>query len=173
MLCPPAVGSDGPIQSINMALISREKVASLRQAIADHDFLHRILRKIEHLLRVVFHAHKIEWQYVRAAAEEILIADIMTRYGGQIDGVYYALRKREESGHSWEQAITDYATYCHNYFTTPLGVVIRLDLYGDDAHFITTAAGKLSIMVQMTEREALDKAEPQAASDQAAAAAVE
>lgn len=152
-----------------MALIPREKVAALRQAIADHDFLHRILRKIEHLLRVVFHAHKIEWQYVRAAAEEILIADIMTRYGGQIDGVYYALRKREESGHTWEQAITDYATYCHNYFTTPLGIVIRLDYFGDDAHFISPAAGKRSILVQTADREA-QATTPQAASDQAAAA---
>lgn len=154
-----------------MSQIPREKVASLRQAIADHDFLHRIERKIEQLLRVVFHAHKIERQYVRAAAEEILIADIMTRYGGQIDGVYHALRKREESGHTWEQAITDYATYCHNYFTTPLGIVIRLDFFGDDAHFISPAAGKRSILVQTAEREA--PATPQPASEQAAAAAVE
>ena len=102
-----------------------------------------------------------------------MIADIMTRYSGQIDGVYHALRKREESGHSWDQAITDYATYCHNYFTTPLGVVIRLDLFGDDAHFITTAAGKLSAVVQAAEREAQAQSQPQPASDQAAAAAVE
>lgn len=165
------MGSDRPDQVIDMALIPREKVASLRQAIAEHDFLHRILRKIEHLLRVVFHAHKIEWQYVRAAAEEILIADIMTRYAGQIDGVYHALRKREESGHSWEQAITDYATYCHNYFTTPLGIVIRLEYFGDDAHFISPAAGKRSILVQTADREAQVIQQP--ASDQAAAAAVE
>jgi len=152
-----------------MAQISKEQVAALRQAIAEHDFLHRILRKIETLLRVVFHAHKIEWQYVRAAAEEILIADIMTRYGGQIDGVYFSLRKREESGHTWEQAITDYATYCHNYFTTPLGIVIRLGYFGDDAHFISPAAGKRSILVQTAEREV----GRQPATDQAAAAAVE
>jgi len=152
-----------------MARVPKERVASLRQAIADHDFLHRIVRKIENLLRVVFHAHKIEWKYVRAAAEEILIADILTRHDGQIDGVYFALRKREESGHTWDQSLTDYATYCHNYFTTPLGIVIRADYFGDDAHFISPAAGKRSILVQTADAQV----SPQPASDQAAAAAVE
>ena len=137
-----------------MALLPKDQVLQLRKAIAEHDFLHRIQRKIESTLRVVFHAYEVDWQYLRAAAEEILIADIMTRHHGQIDGVYYALRKREEGGHTWDQAIADYASYCHNYYTTPLGIVIRNDYFGDDAHFISPAAGKLSILYKIAEQKA-------------------
>src|SRR5262245_33274609 len=61
-----------------MARISNEQRTRLTAAIHDHDFLHRIVRKIEQQLRVVFHAHEIEVSFVRAAAEEILMADIFT-----------------------------------------------------------------------------------------------
>lgn len=129
-----------------MARIPDTQRAKLTEAIQQHDFLHRILRKVEQLLRVVFHAHDIDWKFVRAAAEEILMADILTRHGGDIDGVYFALRKAEDGGCTWEKAISDYANYVHNYFTTPLGVVIRKDLFAENCHFITTAAGRDSIL---------------------------
>ena len=125
---------------------SDDDIRPLRRAIHEHDFLHRILRRIEHMLRVVFHAHDLNWQFVRAAAEEILIADILTRHHGNIDGVYFAIRKNEQSGYRWEQAISEYACYAHNYFTTPLGVVMRRNIFGDDCHFVTTAAGRSSEM---------------------------
>lgn len=103
-----------------------------------------MLRRIEQLHRVVFHAEKLDWKYVRAAAEEILIADVMTRHAGNIDGIYFALRNAENGGKRWEQAVSEYATYIHNYYTMPLGVVLRKDLFGDAAHFVTPAAGPLS-----------------------------
>lgn len=118
---------------------SKQEIQRLRGAIHEHDFLHRILRRVEHMLKVVFHAHDLDWQFVRAAAEEILIADVLTRHAGSIDGVYFALRKAEQGGHTWEQALAEYAGYAHNYFTTPLGVVMRRRLFGDDCHFVTTA----------------------------------
>ncbi|MBN2562625.1 MAG: hypothetical protein JXQ75_17000 [Phycisphaerae bacterium] len=124
-----------------MPRISKEQHEQLRQAILDHAFLHRILRHIEYLHRVVFHADDLDWQFIRASAEEILIADIVTRYQGDIDGVYLALRKIEDSGRSWQAAISEYAAYTHNYYTMPLGVILRKDLFGDTSHFVTPAAG--------------------------------
>ncbi len=129
-----------------MPLLSEERLRELRQAILDHDYLHRILRRIEELHRIVFHAEDLDWQYIRAAAEEVLIADIVTRHNGEIDGVYYALRKSEDGGRDWQQAILVYASYIHNYYTTPLGVVLRKDLFGRSSHFITPAAGEDSAL---------------------------
>lgn len=128
-----------------MSRISQEQRARLRAAILDHEFLRRILRQIEYLQRVVFGAVDLDMQHARAAAEEILIADIVTRYQGNIDGVYFALRRIEDGGKPWSQAVLEYATYTHNYYTMPLGVVLRRDLFGEDGHFITPAAGPGSV----------------------------
>ena len=127
-----------------MAHISDETRASLQQAIHTHDFLHRILRQIENLHRIVFHeqASHLDWQYIRKSAEEILIAEILARHQGNIDGIYFHLRNLEDSGKSWAQSIAEYSAYIHNYYTTPLGVVLRRDLFGEDSHFVTPAAGK-------------------------------
>jgi hypothetical protein len=124
-----------------MPPLLEDELHSLREAVQNHDFLHRIVREIERLHRIVFHAQRLDWQYVRAAAEEILIADIVTRYGGNIDGVYFALRKTEDGGMDWQRAIANYAAYAHNYYTTPLGVVMRKSLFGEASHFVTPAAG--------------------------------
>ena len=123
-----------------MARISPENHERLRKGIYDHAFLHRILRRIEYLHRVVFHARDLDWRYVRAAAEEILIADVLTRHGGCFDGVYFHLRRSEDAGHEWQSAINDYAAYAHNCFTTPLGVVVRKDFFGEACHFVTPEA---------------------------------
>lgn len=137
-----------------MARISQEERDRLIRAIHEHDFLHRILRRIEHLQRVVFHAEHLDPMFVRASAEEILIADLMSRHRGQIDGVYYALRKSEDAGKAWQHAIAEYAAYIHNYYTTPLGVVMRKDLFGEDSHFVTPAAGKDSALYKGAEAPA-------------------
>jgi hypothetical protein len=127
-----------------MPLMPKNQLERLRHAIRDKDFLHRIVRKVEQLHRVVFNAAELERNFVRGSAEEILIADIMTRHNGEVDGVYFALRKAEERGKSWDQAISEFASYIHSYYTTPLGVVLCRDLFGDDCHFVTPAAGRYS-----------------------------
>ncbi len=129
---------------------SDEQTAYLRSTIHTHVFLHRLVRKIEHLLKTVFHAEDLDWRHVRSAAEEILIADILTRHHGNIDGVYFALRKSETEGHAWEQAIADYAAYAHNYFTTPLGVVLRRNIFGENSHFVTPMAGRYGTVRKTT-----------------------
>ena len=111
-----------------MPRITAEQREKLGAAIRSHDFLHRTLRRIEQLHRIVFHAESLDWKFVRASAEEILIADIMTRHQGGIDGVYFALRAIEDNGRDWQSAIEEYSSYIHNYYTTPLGVLIRREL---------------------------------------------
>lgn len=124
-----------------MPRISEEQLNQLRKAIHEHPHLRRIVRHVEHLQKVVFHAESLDWQFIRASAEEILIADIVTRHQGSFDGVYFALRRMEDSGKPWTQALLEYSTYIHNYYTTPLGVVLRRDLFGDSSHFVTPSAG--------------------------------
>lgn len=107
----------------------------LRQAVQTHDFLRRIVRRIEALQRLVFHDESLDPRQVRASAEDVLIADIAMRHRENIDGVYYAIRAAEDGGRNWDQAIDDYAGGIHAYYTTPLGILIRRDLFGDAAHF--------------------------------------
>ncbi len=124
-----------------MARISREQLDGLREAIRTHDFLHRVLREIECLHRVVFHANeRADWGLVRASAEQVLTAEIVSRHRGEIDGVYWALRSLERQGKSWSRAIQELANTLHSYYTTPLGVVMRADLFGEEAVFITPDA---------------------------------
>lgn len=116
-----------------MYQISPEQYEKLRKAIYDHDYLHRILRRVEQLHRVVFHGTSSDWKHLRNLAEEILIADMVTRHKGGIDGVFFKLREIEDSGRDWKSAIDEYAAYVHNYYTTPLGKLLRKDVIGDAA----------------------------------------
>ncbi len=131
-----------------MPNLEPQEYQRLSRAIHEHDFLHRVLRRIEQLHRIVFHAEHIDWKFLRSSAEQILIADIVTRHQGGIDGVYFALRALEDSGRDWQSAIEEYASYIHNYYTTPLGVVIRRDIFGKASHFITPHAGDESILAK-------------------------
>ena len=124
-----------------MPRIPDEQLARLRRAIQEHEFLQRILRRVEQLHRVVFHEEQPDGQLVRNSAEDILIADIMVRHQGDIDGVHEALHKIQNTGQTSSQALLDYAAYIHNYYTMPLGVVMRKDLFGNEAHFAASAAG--------------------------------
>ncbi len=124
-----------------MARIPRERFDDLTVAIRSQDYLRRVAHEIEELLRVVFHDNEhADWSLARQSAEQILIAEIVSRYHGQADGVYYALRAMEDGGKQWDVAIRDLAAAMHSYYTTPLGIVMRQDLFGDDTIFITPDA---------------------------------
>lgn len=124
-----------------MSRIPPEQIAALSSAIRTHDFLHRLLREIEHLHRVVFHGNeRANWKLTRASAEQILIAEIVLRHSGSFDGIYFALRKMEGEGKTWATALRDLAGYIHAYFTTPLGIVMRRDLFGDAVVFLSPDA---------------------------------
>ncbi len=123
-----------------MAELDRQVGERLRQTVRTHEHLRRIVRELEKLHRLVFHGLAADAGRVRASAEEILIADIVMRHRGNVDGVYFGLRTAEETGRTWDQAVAEYAASIHAYYTTPLGMLIRRDLFGDAAQFITPDA---------------------------------
>jgi len=118
--------------------ISQDRIEDLLAAMREQEYLARVLEQIETLHRVVFHGdQRVDWSRVRRSAEQVLIADIVLRHGGHAEGVYFALRDLEDTGKSWEAAIRELAASIHSYFTTPLGLVMRQDLYGEAAIFIS------------------------------------
>jgi hypothetical protein len=124
-----------------LARIAREQLEALTAAIHSHDFLQRIIEALEDYHRIVFHADQaVDWSCVRRSAEQILIAEIVARHRGSFDGIYFALRALENSGKPWNVAIHELAGRVHSYFTTPLGIVMRKDLFGEDAAFILADA---------------------------------
>jgi hypothetical protein len=121
--------------------IAPEQVAALTQAIYAQDCLRRLAGALEELHRIVFHDQEdADWTLVRRSVEQILIAEIVSRHGGNPDAPYFALRALENAGKSWNVAIRDLAAAIHSYYTTPLGVVLRQDLFGDQAAFIVPDA---------------------------------
>jgi hypothetical protein len=107
-------------------------IEQLTAAINAHPDLRRILAEIEELHRVVFHTDEnADWSQGRHSAEQILVAEIVTRYHGRADGLVDTLRAIEAAGTRRDAAISNVATRIHSYYTTPLGVVIRQDLFGD------------------------------------------
>lgn len=126
-----------------MPRIPREQLSRLLTAVQSHDHLRRLVEAIEQYHRLVFHAYAdADWNLVRRSAEQILIAEIVIRHGGNIDGVYQALRALENSGRPWSVAINELAGRIHSYYTTPLGLVMRKDLFGDEAVFFIPEAGE-------------------------------
>lgn len=124
-----------------MAHVPREQIRSLTAALDAQDHLRRVADEIEQKHRVVFHAsERADWSLVRRSAEQILIAEILNRHDGQPDGIYYALRKLEDAGQSWDAAVRELAATIHSYYTTPLGIVLRQDLFGPEAIFFTPDA---------------------------------
>lgn len=124
-----------------MAQIAREELERLEAALDSQDCLRRVVDEIAKLQRVVFHGNeRADWELVRTSARQILMAEIVTRHYGNPEGVFLNLRALEDAGRSWDAAITELATAIHSYFTTPLGVVLRQDLFGDAAVFLTPDA---------------------------------
>lgn len=131
-----------------MAQLSPADRDRLTQAVREHEYLRRLVREIEKLHRLVFHRHDLDVTFIRASAEEILVADIHMRHRGNFDGVYFELRAAEDAGRKWDRALSDYAAKLHAYYTTPLGILIRRDLFGESAHFVSALAQDLAKAVE-------------------------
>ncbi|MGE0478860.1 MAG: hypothetical protein AB7Q17_00180 [Phycisphaerae bacterium] len=124
-----------------MSRLSQSQFDALLATIRQHDFLQRLCDEIDKLQRVVFHANeRADWDRARRSAEQILAAEIHLRHRGDPLGLYYTLRNMEDSGKPWDAAIRDVSTGIHSYFTTPLGIVIRHDLFGNDVVFLSPDA---------------------------------
>ena len=71
-----------------MPKIAREQYDALLAAIRSHDFLMRIVEALEHYHRLVFHANEsVDWNLLRQSAEQILMAEVITRHRGNFDGI--------------------------------------------------------------------------------------
>lgn len=124
-----------------MAQAGPELVERLTAAVRSHDFLRDLVLRIEQSQNVVFHASpRAEWSNARGSAEQILITEIITRYQADVGGVQQALRDLERDGMPWRDAIRDFAARVQSYYTTPLGIVMRRSLFGDDAVFLSPEA---------------------------------
>lgn len=126
---------------MNVAQAAPELVERLTAAIQSHDFLRDIVSQIEQSQNVVFHASpRAEWSNARRSAEQILITEIITRYKADVGRVQQTLRDLETNGMPWRDAIRDFAARVQSYYTTPLGIVMRRNLFGDDAIFLSPEA---------------------------------
>ncbi len=124
-----------------MSRVSAEQVEGLLATFEQRDFLRDLLHEIEHLHRVVFHGlDTVDWGRVRRSAQQILMAELISRHQSNPDGVLGTLQNMERSGKPWAAAIRDLAATIHSYYTTPLGLVMRNDLFGADAVFISCDA---------------------------------
>ena len=119
-----------------MPQIAPDQIQALTAAIRAHDYLETIVRELERLHKVVFHDNQhADWSRVRRSAEQILIAEVVSRHHGRIAGLHDALRAAEAAGTPWPLAIRNLTTSIHSYYTTPLGVVLRQDLFGEQVVF--------------------------------------
>lgn len=124
-----------------MAQIAQDELDRLTNAIRTHDHLRRMVAEVERLHRVVFHGNeRADWSLVGRSAEQILIAEIVHRHRGNTEGIFFALRSLEDGGKTWDEAVGTLASAMHSYYTTPLGVVMRHELFGADAVFFTPDA---------------------------------
>jgi hypothetical protein len=122
-------------------MIATERLEELRTAVYAHDYLQQLLGEIEALHRIVFHhLEAADWTLVRTSAEQIVVAELYLRFRGDVTGVREALKRREQRGANPREAVSDYAAAMHAYFTTPMGIAARRDLFGADAVFITPLA---------------------------------
>jgi hypothetical protein len=124
-----------------LSRITPDELERLNQAVHALDYLEHVVREIETLQRVVFYANpRADWRLQRRSAEQILIAEIVYRYQRRPEQVLAALQAIERSGQTWEAAVGELAAAIHSYYTTPLGLVMRQDLFGPQAVFLTPDA---------------------------------
>lgn len=109
--------------------------------VGEHDYLRRLLGEVERLQQAVFHANPTaDWNNVRKSSEQILIAEIVLRHNRHHDAIFYALRHAEDGGKPWDAAIRDMASHIHAYYTTPLGLLMRRELFGENTVFVSPDA---------------------------------
>ena len=131
----------GPEGSDPLSRITPDELERLSQAVRAQDYLEHVVREIEALQRVVFYANPhADWRLQRQSAEQILIAELVYRYQRQPERVLSALQAIERGGQTRAAAVGELAAAVHSYYTTPLGMVMRQDLFGPQAVFITPDA---------------------------------
>ncbi len=121
--------------------LSQTQVDSLRAAVVGMDFARQVVAAVEGLHRLALaDCPGADLSRAAASAEQIVIAEIVLHYRGQIEGLYLALRREEGERGGRPAAVQALATRLHVYYTAPLGVVLRKVLFADDAVFVLPEA---------------------------------
>jgi hypothetical protein len=122
-------------------MIPETQLLELTNLIQSHDQLRAVQTEVERVLRVVFHdLPRADWNRAQQAAQQILIAELVTRHRGRADGLLADLAARQKAGLSREAALHELAARIHAYYTTPLGIMLRCDLFGAGAVFVSPEA---------------------------------
>ncbi|MEW6251981.1 MAG: hypothetical protein AB1716_15170 [Planctomycetota bacterium] len=122
-------------------MLPRDQIEHLTAAIEQQDHLRRVRDAIAALHTVVFHEHaRADWTRTRDSATQILVCELVSRHQGRPEEVFFVLRNLEDGGKTWDEAIRATAASIHSYFTTPLGIIMRQDVFGSEAVFITPEA---------------------------------
>ena len=99
-------------------MIPETQLYELSTQIQAHDQLRAVQTEVERVLRVVFHdLPQADWNRAQQAAQQIL-----------------------KAGLSREAALHELAARIHAYYTTPLGIMLRCDLFGAGAVFVSPEA---------------------------------
>ena len=132
-----------------MAKLTEAQRHEYGRLIQSHDFLRDLVAEIEAAQRLVFHSNEnADWERARASAQQVLIAELVTRYRGAVERVYAALEDLQRRGREWPVAIRELAARIQSYYTTPLGMMIRAELFGEDAVFLSPDSAKYLAVVR-------------------------
>lgn len=124
-----------------MATLTQAEIEHFISIIDANEYLSRLLGEIERLQLAVFHANpSADWNNVRKSSEQILITEIVQRHNRRHEAIFFSLRNAEDGGKPWDAAIRDLAAHLHAYYTTPLGLLMRRDLFGDNTVFVSPDA---------------------------------
>ncbi len=124
-----------------MSRLSPEKFEQMAAELRGDEQLQHVLGEVERQLRIVFHGQEhADWSLAHKVCEQIVIAEVVLRHDGQVGALHDALRMMTDRGFSQDRAVCELAERIHSYYTTPLGIVIRQDLFGERAVFVSPEA---------------------------------
>lgn len=124
-------------------MLPADQLAQLTDTLRADGLCQELLRDIERLHRVVFHSSATaDWSRAGKSAEQIILADVAMRHDGDLQKLHAEYAQNQQAGRSNDEARQTIAARLHSYYTTPLGITIRRDLFGDDAVFFVPEAAE-------------------------------
>jgi hypothetical protein len=132
-----------------------QQLNELAGVIAAQPPLRALRDELVRLHKVVFHSYAdARVEDIERSAEQILITEIVSRHHGRPEVLLDTLQAKQASGTSHADAVRELVRSIHSYYTTPLGVVMRQDLFGNQAVFLTPDAQDWTTRQRGRSREA-------------------
>ncbi len=114
-------------------MVSKERQQAWTSEVAHEPRLDSLCRVIAEQQRAVFHRADHQADQERVVAEQILLAEVQTAHAGDPNALIFLLDRRIQQGAPEVQVIQEFAQRLHSYYTTPLGVAVRKELFGGSA----------------------------------------